>query len=260
MNDPKRAEVERLAELAFKARQERIIREFGDERSRVINRVTATGNAGGYLPALIAWAVDRLKRSISAQADSYIEAFNAFNMPCDTAAERTIRSTAIQFAAGSIGNVGSDRSIKRHHLGHGVPWHLEIEREMGTAVKEAISRMSNQSATIQNLPKEVPRVSQTFNLHGHNSRVNFDSVDNSVNMVHQGAPFSEVRKAIEAGLADGLERASILERLRDLEQATDKGSGAAKYAAFIAVAANHMQLILPFLPILMDWVGKLPGN
>jgi hypothetical protein len=78
MNDRKRTEVERLATLTFKARQERIIREFGEERHRVINRVALTRNAGGYLPALITWATDRLRQQISAQADAYIEAFNAF--------------------------------------------------------------------------------------------------------------------------------------------------------------------------------------
>ena len=81
MSDVKRAEAERLADLTWKAKRERIVRDFGEERNRVINRVTHSGNAGGYLPALIAWAVERLKANISAQADAYIEAFNAFISP-----------------------------------------------------------------------------------------------------------------------------------------------------------------------------------
>ncbi len=259
MDDPKRAEVERLATLTFKARQERIIREFGEERYRVINRVTLTHNAAGFLPALIEWAIDRLRQQIAAQADAYIDTFNAFNMPCDTAAEQTVWSAAIQFAAGSIGNVRGDRSVKRHRLGQGSPWHLGIEREMGTSVKEAISRMRQQSALIRNYPKETP-MNQTFNVQGPNARVNIDSVDNSTNVVHQGVPFSELRKAIESGVSDGIGRTAILERLSDLEGATDRESGSKKYQAFIAAAANHMALVGPYLPALGHWVHSLLGS
>ena len=258
MNDPRRAEVERLATLTFKARQERIIREFGEDRNRVINRVALTHNAAGYLPALIAWAVDRLKQQVSAQADAYIEAFNAFNMPCDTAAEQTLRSTAIQFTAGSIANVRGDRSVQRHRLGQGSPWHLEIERELGTLVKEAIARMRHQSAIIRNRSKESP-MNQTFNVQGPNARVNIGSTDNSTNVVHQGVPFSELRKAIESCVSDGVERTAILERLSDLEGATHRQSGSEKYQAFIATAANHMALVGPYLSALGHWVHGLIG-
>jgi hypothetical protein len=256
MNDPRRAEAESLAVLTFKARQERIIREFGEERNRVVNRVTLTHNAAGYLPALITWAIDRLRQQTSAQADAYIEAFNAFHLPCDTAAERTLESTAIQFAAGSIGNVRSDRSVKRHRLGHGSPWHLEIEKEMRTSVKESIARMRHQSAIMRNRPKESP-MNQTVNVQGPNARVNIDSVDNSTNVVHQGVPFSELRKAIESGVADSVERATTLERLADLEMATNKESGSKRYQAFIASAHHHMALLGPYLPALGHWVHTL---
>jgi hypothetical protein len=258
MNNLRRAEVERLATVTFKARQERIIREFGEERHRVINRVALTHNSAGYLPALIVWAVDRLRQQISAQADAYIEAFDAFNMPCDIAAEKTLRSTAAQFAGGSIANVRGDRSVQRHRLGQGSPWHLEIEREMGTSVKEAVARMQHQSAVIRNRPKETP-VNQTFNVQGPNARVNIDSTDNSKNIVNQGIPFLELRKAIESGVADGVERTTILERLADLEMATDRESGSKRYQALIASAHHHMALLGPYLPALGHWVHSLLG-
>ncbi len=256
MNDPRRAEVERLAVLTFKTRQERIIREFGKERNHVINRVTLTHNAAGYLPALITWAIDRLRQQTSAQADAYIEAFNAFSLPCDTAAEQTLESTAIQFAAGSIGNVRNDRSVKRHRLGQGSPWHLEIEKEMRTSVNEGIARMRHQSAIMRNRPKESP-MNQTFNVQGPNARVNIDSVDNSTNVVHQGVPFSELQRAIESGVADSAERAMMLERLADLRKATDRESGSKRYQAFIASAHHHMALLGPYLPALGHWVHTL---
>jgi hypothetical protein len=256
MNEVKRAEAERLAELTWKAKRERIVRDFGEERNRVINRVTHNGNAGGYLPALIAWAVERLKVNISAQADAYIEAFDAFHLPCDEAAEKKLSQAASEFAAGSIMNVRNDRSVKRHGLGMGSPWHLEIEREMHTSVKEAVARLRHQRATVQNRPKEVV-VNQTFNATGPNARNNVNSTDNSTNIVHQGVPFAELRNAIESGIQDGTRRAAILETLAYLEAAPDRESGSTRYQQFIAAAADYVTLIGPFLPALGHWVHNL---
>jgi len=105
--------------------------------------------------------------------------------------------------------------------------------------------------------QEEPQVNHVFNVHGPNARVNIDSTDNSTNVVHQGMPFSELRKAIESGVSDGVERAAILQRLSDLEAATDRESGAGRYQAFIAAAADHMTLIGPYLPALGHWVHNL---
>jgi hypothetical protein len=256
MSDATKAEAERLAVLTCKAKQERIVREFGEERNRVINRVTLNGNAGGYLPALIAWAVERLKSNISAQADAYIEAFNAFNLPCDENAEKKLWQAASSFAAASIMNVRNDRSVKQHRLGLESPWHLEIEREMHTSAKEAIAGLRHQRATVQNRPKEVI-VSQTFNAIGPNSRNNVNSTDNSTNVVHQAAPFAELRQAIASGIADATERAGILESLASLESAPDRESASKRYQQFIAAAADYMTLIGPFLPALGHWVHNL---
>ena len=100
-------------------------------------------------------------------------------------------------------------------------------------------------------------MSQTFNVHGHNARVNIDSTDNSTNVVNDGIPFSELRKAIESGVADSVERATILERLADVEMATDRESGSNRYQAFIASAHHHMALLGPYLPALGHWVHTL---
>jgi hypothetical protein len=105
--------------------------------------------------------------------------------------------------------------------------------------------------------QKEPQVNHVFNVHGPNARVNIDSTDNSTNVVHQGMPFSELRKAIESGVSDGVERAAILQRLSDLEAATDRESGAGRYQAFIAAAADHMTLIGPYLPALGHWVHNL---
>lgn len=105
--------------------------------------------------------------------------------------------------------------------------------------------------------RKESQVNQVVNVHGPNARVNIDSTDNSTNIVHQGVSFSELRKAIESGVSDGVERTAILQRLSDLEAATDHESGATRYQVFIAAAANHMTIIGPYLPALGHWVHNL---
>jgi hypothetical protein len=108
-------------------------------------------------------------------------------------------------------------------------------------------------------PQKESSVSQVFNVHGSNARVNIDSTDNSTNVVHQGVPFEEIRKSIEAGVADAGERATMLTALADLQSASDQESGSKKYQAFIASAHHHMALLGPYLPALGHWVHGLMG-
>ena len=253
MSDPKRAEVERLATDIFKAKHGRIISDFGEQRVKVINSVAMKGNSAGYLPALTDWAVERLRQTISAQADAYIEAFEAHQMPCDFDSEKSLHSTASQCAAASVGNVSSDPRIKHRQQGQVSSVRRKLEQEKNTSVKEAIARMRHQSATITNRQKEQ---SVTHNIHveGTNARVNIDSTDFSTNIVNRGSALSEFRQAIEAGVADATQRSLILERLTALETAPDKESGFKRYTELIAMAHHHVAIFGPYLPILAHWI------
>ncbi len=96
-----------------------------------------------------------------------------------------------------------------------------------------------------------------FNVTGANARVNFGSIDNSTNIVSEQHVFSNLRLAIEKGVADSKERIAILDALARLEKIANDDSGkrsssdyGAAYQNFITSAANHMTLIAPFIPAL----------
>jgi hypothetical protein len=128
---------------------------------------------------------------------------------------------------------------------------IEVKNLAGTAaLQQAMASPAVES------PKER-QMSQTFNLHGPNSRVNIGSADNSTNVVHQATPFGEIRAALEQGIADGTERVRLETALSDLEMSTDRESGTKRYESFISAAADHMTLIGPFLPVLGHWVHNL---
>jgi hypothetical protein len=163
----------------------------------------------------------------------------------------TQRKNALQHAAqGLPGAIKVPLSIRQQLSGdHNLPHFNDILIELEKARIKSI-RIAAQKESL---------VNQTLNVHGPNARVNIGSTDNSTNVVNQGIPFSELRKAIEANVADGVERTAILERLADLETATNRESGTKKYQEFISTAANHMALIGPYLPALGHWVHSLLG-
>ena len=121
---------------------------------------------------------------------------------------------------------------------------IELKQAAGTAaLKRAMTPKVEKRA-------EELQMSQTFNVNGANARVNFGSIDNSMNVVHEGTPFLEIRKAIEEGIAEGIERTELLKTLAELEQAKDGRSASERYRSFIAAAADHMTILAPYLPTL----------
>lgn len=121
---------------------------------------------------------------------------------------------------------------------------LEVEDRM---------RHSQRKGSEQSSPDA--RVNISYHLHGH-SRVNNSSQDSSVNISHQiSEVFADVRQAIQGGIKNDEERARILDKLTELENAKGTPSFIDKYREFMATAANHVETIAPFLPALSQMLG-----
>lgn len=84
---------------------------------------------------------------------------------------------------------------------------------------------------------------------GDNSRVNVASTDNSRNTVTHGALFADIISAIERDVQDA-RRVELIEAVREMERTQGTQGFAGAYQRFVALAANHMSLLAPFLPAL----------
>ena len=96
-----------------------------------------------------------------------------------------------------------------------------------------------------------------LNLHISNSpqaRINLHSSDQSVNVSnHQpDAIFTEIRKCLLESLVDSPDLETLLKRVGDMEQSLEKGDFKTAYKEFVAAAANHMTILAPFLPGLVQ--------
>ena len=101
-------------------------------------------------------------------------------------------------------------------------------------------------------------VTQHFHIHGHNPRINMNSTDNSVNITSVSGDqlFVQLRETVRS-ISNESERAEILSKLDQLQQARGSSSFSQAYQNFIAAAANYMTILGPFIPALTQ---MLSGN
>src|ERR1700682_1955764 len=92
-----------------------------------------------------------------------------------------------------------------------------------------------------------------FNVSGPNARVNFNSHDQSHNVITGDNVFAELKQKIEKEISDSEERSRLLTAIDGLERNTsNRPAYTTAYQNFIALAANHMTLIAPFLPAITN--------
>jgi hypothetical protein len=96
-----------------------------------------------------------------------------------------------------------------------------------------------------------------YNLTGPNARVNIQSIDSSTNVVEVEPTelFGRIRAAIDQGVQDGELLKKLQEKVAELEKTQGTPSFAARYKEFIALAANHMTLLAPFIPALLQMMN-----
>ena len=99
--------------------------------------------------------------------------------------------------------------------------------------------------------QEVPG-NVTYNLSGPHSRVNVNSVDQSLNIDASNtiSVFGDIRNAVQNGVEDEDERKRLHDALDELARAHGTEKFTDTYKDFIATAANHMVMLAPFMPAL----------
>lgn len=88
-----------------------------------------------------------------------------------------------------------------------------------------------------------------ISVSGDNARVNIGSTDNSTNTVTHGALFSDIVATIER-VVPADQREVLIDAVREMERTRGTGGFVGAYQRFVAVAADHVTLIVPFLPAL----------
>jgi hypothetical protein len=98
-----------------------------------------------------------------------------------------------------------------------------------------------------------------YSVQGDNSRLNLNSTDNSANIVVKSDAelFAKLREHIKAIVTDEGERGKIFNAITALQEAQGKPSFAQRYTDLIAVAADHMTILTPFIPALSEMLSHV---
>jgi hypothetical protein len=130
-------------------------------------------------------------------------------------------------------------------------WELQLQRNFPRSpewehIKNRIDALRHKENT---MIKPTPTV---YILSGPGSRLNVESVDNSINHVTiaEGDVFPKLRSEIEASPLASSKREEILARLRDLEGAKGSPTYGARFRDFISVSADLTTVIAPFIQLL----------
>ncbi len=109
------------------------------------------------------------------------------------------------------------------------------------------------------MTKKESSPTTNYYVQGENARVNVNSTDNSLNVVMGSKEefFSTLQQRIESGVPEGDEKRKVLDALTALGESHGKPSFAQRYTDFIAAAANHITVIVPFVPALTEMLHKV---
>lgn len=92
------------------------------------------------------------------------------------------------------------------------------------------------------------------NITGYNARVNINSEDNSSNFVYMNPEslFSDLTEALRNGIQAQGERDRLLQAVAEMQNARQAGTFTAAYKNFITLAAEHINIVGPFIPALSN--------
>ena len=96
-----------------------------------------------------------------------------------------------------------------------------------------------------------------YNLIGPNARVNIQSIDASKNLVEIEPKelFDKLREEIQHSIADKSVSTKLLEKVGELQKTQGTTKFVEKYREFVALAANHVAILAPFIPALSQMLG-----
>lgn len=133
-------------------------------------------------------------------------------------------------------------------------WHT-IETKYGEK-REPGCNLELIPEAITNATPWTPKVADSIHFHGPNPRLNINSTDNSTNVV------SSDRSQVFAGLneraasiSDDADRERVLAAIAKMQQTEKSGGFLNAYQHFISVAADHLTLFTPFIPMLTQMLS-----
>jgi hypothetical protein len=200
---------------------------------------------------------ERITATLKSKLDRLLEGFEMYGVTLDdTMADELVKEITGERAThlSHAGKAFSGDQVLNSHLVSEASYRARLEQHVGMYPNEIATLIEQWRF----MPKPSPNTVNIYHVTGHNNRWMTNSQDHSVNIVTQSSDqiFATLRQKIETELPLSDEQKDILGKLSALEREQDSPSVVQRYTEFIAAAANHMQLIAPFIPALTEILQK----
>ena len=260
-------------ELAGREHLLRLASELGRVKQEVTNKHAAQGSlhSGAYVGSLLSVQLDALARYADAVVLDYARlAVRAGATTVDDVAALKSSITGLLSGQGFLDALRE--LVERIPVPEAViVEHAErsLDALRGRALLRLEGLLADESALLNALTGDKGTTHQRedrpstviYQVHGPNARFNVNSVDSSTNVVTQAPAemFATLREAIAAGVQDETARGQLLESAEAMEAEAGGPGFTSQYARFVALAADHMQVLEPFIPALAQMLMSSLG-
>jgi hypothetical protein len=198
---------------------------------------------------------EQVKAMIEARLDAILEGYELYGIAIDDQMAINICDEVIQGTNQLVYN------CKCPSFGGSAPFGLESQypRMVAQAVGLSANPVKTEIDRSWLMTKKESSPTTNYYVQGENARVNVNTTDNSVNVVMESREefFGTLQQRIESGVPERGERRKILDALTVLRESHGKPSFAQSYTDFMAAAANHITVIVPFIPALTEMLHKV---
>lgn len=123
---------------------------------------------------------------------------------------------------------------------HSIPAHYQAKVRKESLIKE----------------DQYKQITNVFNLNGPQSKVNINSIDNSMNITQKTDElFDSIIRSLNQ-IENEIERDKAIQVTNELKKEVGKSNFIEKYKNFITVLANHITIIAPFLSAITALLPK----
>ena len=250
-----REKAEKFADTAYSNALTTSARDFNTKYMELKVRVHRSGNSAGMLPGYAKLQGERIQQLAQARLDGLLEGYELYDVEIDDAAQKRILDEVVRLEEQLIAS--SSNSMNPEDLARipAVGFQRFVRSECHFSPAQITIQIERRRVSQQ---KKEPVSGTVIHLHGHNSRVNVNSTDNSSNTVMMSSEqvFETLKQEIGSKVQDASKQAEILQKLAQLEQEQSSPTAFQRYSEFIAVAADHMTVLAPFIPALTEIVQK----
>lgn len=102
--------------------------------------------------------------------------------------------------------------------------------------------------------EQYKSITNIYNVTGDQSKININSIDNSVNKISTNKELFEKLITSLDGIKDENTKIKAINLAKEMEKSIDTPSFKVKFQSFISIVANYMTIVSPFIPALCEFL------